>query len=649
MARDNPSRKQYNFTIRWRAILIGALLIPLNAFWVQIPELLWGGSWPDAASLLFNAVCVLLVLALVNLALRRWLSAWALSGAELAVVYMMLCVGTAICGHDFIQVLVILLTTPTYYGTVENKWEELFANRLPSSLLVTDHRAAVNFWEGGANLYTAEALQPWLVPAATWIGFTIVLLGVMIAINTLVWRRWNDEEKLTYPLLALPLEMTRPGFELIGKQLLGNKLLWVGFLLAGSIDLLNGFAYLYPALPSLHVTMVDLTPSLNTLPWRAMGWTVVAVYPFAIGLGYMMPKDFLFSCWFFYWFWKLEMIAGYAIGQQGSAFPYLSEQAYGAYVGIGLFALWTGRKYFGQLLHDMLQDGDVMGDRRIPYRMIVGILVAGLLVLLFFATNVMGIALPSALLFFGGYLLLIFSITRMRGEFGLPVHDFWIGPTRIAVGIAGARPFGEANLIALSPLFWLVRSQRGQPMPHTLEGMTLGERRGLGAPPVLAALAVAAVVATIAGFWVMLHIGYAYGMGVNPVSDALFLAKDPFVYTTSWVDFPQPAQWDRLWGLVGGFAFTVTLLLLRHRFIWWPLHPAGYAASSMTFMGLLWLPMLIAWLIKVPITRYGGYKLYERCYPFFLGLILGEFVVGGALWGLVGTIGKFGTYRFWPY
>jgi len=69
----------------------------------------------------------------------------------------------------------------------------------------------------------------------------------------------------------------------------------------------------------------------------------------------------------------------------------------------------------------------------------------------------------------------------------------------------------------------------------------------------------------------------------------------------------------------------------------------------MTFMGLLWLSLLIAWLIKVAFARHGGYKLYERCYPFFLNLILGEFVVGGAFWGLVGTIGRFGTYQWWPY
>ncbi len=49
----------------------------------------------------------------------------------------------------------------------------------------------------------------------------------------------------------------------------------------------------------------------------------------------------------------------------------------------------------------------------------------------------------------------------------------------------------------------------------------------------------------------------------------------------------------------------------------------------MTFMGLLRLSLLIAWLIEVAFTPHGGYKLYERCYPFFLNLILGELVVGG--------------------
>jgi hypothetical protein len=31
-----------------------------------------------------------------------------------------------------------------------------------------------------------------------------------------------------------------------------------------------------------------------------------------------------------------------------------------------------------------------------------------------------------------------------------------------------------------------------------------------------------------------------------------------------------------------------------------------------------------------------------------MGLILGEFLVGG-LWGLIGSIGRFPTYRFWAY
>ncbi|MEA3402427.1 MAG: DUF6785 family protein [Armatimonadota bacterium] len=633
--------------IGWRAIAIGALLIPVNAVWIDTSELLWGGAWPDAASLLFNTVLILLVLALANLPLRRWLPHWALSPSELVVVYVMLCLGTAICGHDFLQVLLILLTTATYYGSPENNWQELFADQLPSSLLVTDPRAAVDFWQGDANLYTMEAIRPWLIPVGTWILFTIALLTVMMGIDALVLKRWNDEEKLSYPLLEVPVQLTRPGFDLIGPQLLGNSLLWIGFAMAAGIDLLNGFANLYPNIPELHVTMIDLSPMLKTFPWNAMGWTVVAVYPFAIGLGYLMPKDFLFSCWFFYWFWKLERVIGYVVGQQRIDFPYITEQAYGAYIGIGVFALWTGRHYFADVFRGLA--GAAGGENGgIPYGLIVGAIGVGLLFLLIFATSIMGVTLASAVLFFGGYLLLIFSITRMRAEFGLPVHDFWTGPLAISISIAGARPFGRRNLIAMSPLFWMVRSQRSQPMPHGLEAMTLGRRRGLSIPAMLAVVAVAVLVGTVSGFWSMIHIGYTYGMGLDPNSDAIYLAKPAFSRAASWTKMPPPAHWNRAAGIAGGFIFTVTLLLLRLRFLWWPLHPAGYAASSMRFMGLLWLPMLIAWLIKTSVMRYGGYKLYQRLYPFFLGLILGEFVVGG-LWGLAGTLGRFPTYRFWPY
>ena len=67
----------------------------------------------------------------------------------------------------------------------------------------------------------------------------------------------------------------------------------------------------------------------------------------------------------------------------------------------------------------------------------------------------------------------------------------------------------------------------------------------------------------------------------------------------------------------------------------------------MVYMGFLWLPMMIAWAIKGLVLRYAGHKAYKRLLPFFLGIILGQFAVG-LLWAVVGTIGKFAPYRFWP-
>jgi hypothetical protein len=95
-------------------------------------------------------------------------------------------------------------------------------------------------------------------------------------------------------------------------------------------------------------------------------------------------------------------------------------------------------------------------------------------------------------------------------------------------------------------------------------------------------------------------------------------------------------------------AFSLALLILRTTFIWWPLHPVGYAVSSSWSMNLLWMPMLIAWAIKLTILRYGGLRLYRQGLPFFLGLILGEYVAGG-IWSLIGVALQRPMWVFWPY
>ncbi len=58
------------------------------------------------------------------------------------------------------------------------------------------------------------------------------------------------------------------------------------------------------------------------------------------------------------------------------------------------------------------------------------------------------------------------------------------------------------------------------------------------------------------------------------------------------------------------------------------------------------MPMLIAWIAKTLILRYGGLQTYRRALPLFFGLILGESVVGCA-WPIVGLLFDLPTYSFW--
>ena len=71
---------------------------------------------------------------------------------------------------------------------------------------------------------------------------------VMMCINTLVRKQWTDRERLTFPIVQLPLAMTEPK-----TSLWRNKLFWMGFGIAFGIDVINGLSVYYPAIPQIPV------------------------------------------------------------------------------------------------------------------------------------------------------------------------------------------------------------------------------------------------------------------------------------------------------------------------------------------------------------------------------------------------------------
>ena len=70
----------------------------------------------------------------------------------------------------------------------------------------------------------------------------------------------------------------------------------------------------------------------------------------------------------------------------------------------------------------------------------------------------------------------------------------------------------------------------------------------------------------------------------------------------------------------------VGLTALRNRFAWWPVHPLGLAVVSSFTMYAVYIPFLLAWLVKVAMLRWGGFKIYRAATPFFLGLGVGHYL-----------------------
>jgi len=636
-----------------RAVLLALLLIPVNALWVVKMEVTRYAGHPTTISLFFNVVFWLAALLLANALVGRLFPRLALAPGELLTVYLMLALSSAMAGHDMIEVLTPILAHATYFATPSNDWGAKVLPHLPPWLTVSDPRVLKEFYTGTGTLYDPHNIGAWLTPVFAWSGFLTLLGFVMLCLNALLRRQWTESERLAYPLVALPLEMVSPR-----TQLFRSRPFWAGVLLVGVAELWNGLAYLYPSLPMLPLRVQgpaqDLGTYLTSPPWNAIGWTPMAVYPFGIALGMLLPVDLLFSAWFFAWVWRAERVVGAAYGFASlPGFPYVESQSFGAYAGVAIMALWVSRRHFIRVF-DSLFDRKIDledADEPLPYRVAAwGVLLGGLGIFVFCRLCEMTPLVIAA--FFVIYFLIAVAITRMRAELGVPAHDLHrAGPDAMLPKLFGPNEFSRSDLTLFSLFYGFNRAYRAHPMPILLEGFKMAEQAGGRHRSLFGVMLLAIAAGALAGFWANLDQGYRYGAAarIAPPNVMLIFGGEPWNRMGGWLAAPPNVPEQRHNGVAVAVGAGVTLLLsvLRLRLPWFPFHPVGYAISSSWSLSLLWMPLFVAWLLKLLLLRYGGLKMYRQVLPFFLGMILGECVLG-SLWTLTGIWLDVPTYSFWP-
>ena len=632
--------------VSWRAIALGLILIPVNCYWIVHIELVQFSAQPTTVSLIFTVVFSVFVLTLLNLLLKQFLPKLALRQGELLVVYVMLSVASATAGVSMVEILVPILGHAFYHATLENDWSNLLWRHIPEWLSVDNKRVLSGYYDGDSTLYTVQHIKSWLTPVMSWFAFLFALVFVMVCINVIVRKQWTEKEKLAYPIIQLPYGMTGEGF-------FKNKLMWIAFGIVVSFDIINGLHLLFPVIPRIFARSYSF--GFTNKPWNAMGWVGLGIYPFVMGIGFLIPLDLLFSCWFFFWLWKAQLLLGGITGWQtssglgGESYPYVNYQGFGGYIGIFLIALWMSRKHLLAVFKKLFGRGELDdSDEPMTYRAAILALASGVAFLALFCYKA-GMSLWVILIFFVLYFALSTAISRMRAELGSPMHDLhYTGPEEVMVATTGTRKLGPSNLTMFSFFWFITRTFDCHPMPHQLEGFKLAERVNIKNRRFLFAMLLAIGVGILSQFWALLSISYRLGAANRMSVVPMIYGREPWNRLQTWLINPVNPNYPAVGFAAVGLLFAFFLFFMRMKFFWWPFHPAAYAAVSGSWaIAHAWFSLWLAWVTKLILLKYGGLNAHRRAIPFFLGLILGQFVVG-SLWTILGVLFNIPAYGIWP-
>ncbi|MCS6775637.1 MAG: DUF6785 family protein [Chloroherpetonaceae bacterium] len=658
---QSPTRPQI-VGITPRAFVIGLLLVPVMCFWNEYTEVVAQATDLAAMSLIIAVVFALFVLVTLNLLLKRFAPRWAFSQAELMYIYIMQTCSIGISGIGMAQFLVTFTGNIFYYGTPENRWQETFLPAVRPWLL-PDPEIVRPFYVGQSTFWKAEHIQGWLAPILVWSLYITVLLGVMLCITVILRRQWMDRERLAFPITQLPLELARDGGS---EKFFRSRQMWVGFLIPVVLESLASLNYLYPNVPFFPIKPSDprlnLTPLFEASPpWNGIGSLQLSFYPLVIGLTYFLPLDVAFSLWFFYLFTKVQNVVVTALGYRDpgaslamSRMPYIGEQSAGAFVGLALFVLYGMRAQLREVFRRALQrrqthdEMESAANEAMPYRTALLGMIAGGIFLVGFGMAI-GMAWWVPIVFFALFYLYVITFTRIRAEAGLPwgfgpymnAHDLMKTP-------AGTSVYTFQTQVGLHMLLWHDLDFRTTMMPNHLEAQKIGIESRMNLRHVAIVILIATVVACLSSWAALLTIYYDYGAASAKVNSwRTSMGNEPWRVLKDVVDNPSKPDPARMQGVLVGMIVTAFLLVMRQRFVGWPFHPTGYAIAGTFTMEWLWCATLVGWLIKWLIVRYGGMAAYRRYIPFFIGLILGDYITG-SVWAIYGSVTGVQTYRAFP-
>lgn len=588
------------------ATLLAIILAPLICIVVFQAEIVLHSADLASMSLTFPGVWALLLM----LGVRMF--AKSLSRRAMILIYCTIAGTVGICTMGMVQFLITTLLAPYHFATSGNRFDEFWAS-IPSWAAPKGQAIVKGFFLGNSSFYDAEIWRAWVIPILAWGGFMIALLAAQYCLAHLFYPRWSREERLTFPIVQLPLMLTEEPRTFKTALLLGAAVALV-------VQTMSALNFLFPWVPNIRTLPSEVGQFLPE-SMRSMSPVYIAFYPCVIGLSALVPTNILWSGVFCYWLMKIERLAGTMIGLEstGVGFPYPAEQGQGAVLAFALILLWAAR-------HSLRKSLDKREDRGYWIALVVALEV------LFGFGVALGLSPAVSIMLFGLFMLVMIGAGWVRAAVGTvwnPGNDVsWFPRAYLGAG----QSVGEGT--GLAYLRWFSFGDfRAHALPNYADAMRLSESARIERKQLVTALAAATVLSVFASLWVALHVYYQKGAATALTDNwRIVQGREGFNVLRATLDgaAPRPGT-EQITAMFVG-SLQVTLFYIANlKVTWWPFHPVGFVLAQMRGFEYLWLPMAIAAMAKSITLRTGGLKMYKRAMPFFLGLVLGDYVVSGIL------------------
>lgn len=650
--------------IRLRAVATGLLLglilcvvTPYNNAYLGNVSL-GGGHFPLAS--FFITTWIFALTALWSRFTRRQ---GVFNGMELLVIWVLMVLVSGISYAGLVETFFINITAPKYFAKDAFRWAEFLNPLLPQSWYPQNMEAVNTLYNGldeGRQLGWLEVLsripwEAWITPLLTWGFFILVSFFVMICLVNLFGRQWVVNERVNFPLLRVPQLMGEAVDGRRAHSFLTDRYLVMGLLMAGLLQLVNGLHFYYPDVPQIP-TLILAGPYFPKYGlFSGFHKLKLYIYPAFIGFAFLTTRQISFSFWFFYIVGSLALGVIYVMGFQypegalGNVFgPDLSRpeeaQTIGSYLIFFIFLVWLARNHLAEQLRCSLKASCLMGKglstsgegeetfKATPWSF-WGFAV-GTVILVLWCLN-FGLSMAASLLLPLAFFMVLIVASRIICQGGLPYFALTAAPMDGLMGAFGTGFFGKAGLAAAAVMQKvLFLDLRETVMPTLFHSTKISERiknRGL----LYGAIVVTLVLSVALSFVTMLALCYKFGIRELRMDWATTSTLSVYENAQRLIDTPVETNWLLLSFAGLGALVMLVLVLLYYKASWWNIHPIGYLVAYGASMKVLWFCFFLGWLSNHLCLHYGGTSLYNRLRFLFIGLILGDFLMGG-IWAVVG-------------